>query len=182
MSNIFIIAGSPSENSKTEALLTNIGEQLAAQSHTLEYSSVLKVPAEDLAKGNYKSPAVKIIAEQIEAADVVIIGTPIYKASFTGVLKSLLDLLPQEALTDKTILPIATGGSQSHYLALDYSFTPVLHALGATHVLKPIFILDAHLERIKNKVQVNDKASSERITHAIKEIDHAAIKVGVYHE
>ncbi len=62
----------------------------------------------------------------------VVVATPIYKAAYTGGLKALFDILPQSALRGKTVLPLATGGSPAHLLAIDYALKPVLSALGAS--------------------------------------------------
>ena len=56
------------------------------------------------------------------------VATPVYKAAYSGLLKVLLDLLPQTALKEKTVLPLATGGSPHHMLALDYALRPVLQS------------------------------------------------------
>jgi FMN reductase len=72
-------------------------------------------------------------------ADAVVIATPIYKASFAGILKTFLDLLPQDGLAGKLVLPVATGGSQSHMLALDYALRPVLASLAARFILPSIY-------------------------------------------
>ena len=50
-------------------------------------------------------------------------------------------------LRGKTVLPLATGGSAAHLLALDYALKPVLSALGARHVLDAVFATDAQLQR-----------------------------------
>lgn len=70
------------------------------------------------------------------------IGAPVYKAAYSGLLKSLLDLLPQYALTGKTVLPLATGGSTAHVLAIDYALRPVLSSMGASHIVPGWFTLD----------------------------------------
>ncbi len=70
------------------------------------------------------------------------IGTPVYKAAYAGLLKSLLDLLPQYALTGKTVLPLATGGSTAHVLAIDYALRPVLSSMGASHIVQGWFTVD----------------------------------------
>jgi FMN reductase len=54
-------------------------------------------------------------------------------------LKVFLDLLPQDGLAGKLVLPVATGGSQSHMLALDYALRPVLASLGPRHILPSIY-------------------------------------------
>lgn len=57
-------------------------------------------------------------------------------------LKALLDLLPQYALTGKTVLPLATGGTTAHVLAIDYALRPVLSSMGARHIVPGWFTLD----------------------------------------
>ena len=50
------------------------------------------------------------------------VATPIYKASYSGLLKLFLDALSPDALRGKTVLPLATAGNSAHLLALDYAF------------------------------------------------------------
>jgi FMN reductase len=69
----------------------------------------------------------------------------VYKAAYSGVLKVFLDLLPQTALKGKTVLPLATGGSPHHMLALDYALRPVLQSLGAKHILPGIYATDSQV-------------------------------------
>ncbi len=79
------------------------------------------------------------------AARVLVVSTPVYKAAYSGVLKVFLDLLAQTALQGKTVLPLATGGSPHHMLALDYALRPVLQSLGAKHILPGIYATDAQV-------------------------------------
>lgn len=70
--------------------------------------SLLKVrdfPAEDLLHAHFDSPAVQQLQAVVASADGLVVGTPVYKASFTGALKVLLDLLPERALAHKVVLP-----------------------------------------------------------------------------
>jgi len=69
-----------------------------------------------------------------------VFATPIFKAAYSGLLKCMLDILPQFALAGKAILPIATGGSVAHVLALDYGLRPVLQSMGARHIVQSHFI------------------------------------------
>src|SRR5262245_51542618 len=62
----------------------------------------------------------------IAAADAYIIGTPIYRGAYTGSLKNLLDHVPVEALMGKVAGLFATGGSDHHYLSIDYLLRLVL--------------------------------------------------------
>src|SRR5271168_1584260 len=68
---------------------------------------------------------------RIAAASAVLIGAPVYRASFPGVLKNLLDIAPVEALQNKPIGIVAIGGSPHHYLAVDGQLRQVLAWFGA---------------------------------------------------
>ncbi len=81
----------------------------------------------------------------VAQADGLVVATPVYKASFAGALKTLLDLLPERALEHKVVLPIATGGSIAHMLAVDYALKPVLSALKAQETLQGIFADDSQI-------------------------------------
>jgi NAD(P)H-dependent FMN reductase len=68
---------------------------------------------------------------RIAAAGAVLIGAPVYRASYPGVLKNLLDIAPVEALQNKPVGIVAMGGSPHHYLAVDTQLRPVLAWFGA---------------------------------------------------
>ena len=93
------------------------------------------------------TPALWSAADTIAQADGVVVATPVYKASYTGLLKAFLDLLPENALAGKVVLPLVTGGTIGHLLAIDYALRPVLTALGADHVVQGRFLLDADIVR-----------------------------------
>jgi FMN reductase len=68
---------------------------------------------EDLIYARFDSPALKTFSEQLQDADGLIVATPVYKAAYSGALKTLLDLLPSERWKESS-LPLATGGSVAH--------------------------------------------------------------------
>jgi FMN reductase len=68
---------------------------------------------------------------RIASAAAVLIGAPVYRASFPGVLKNLLDIAPVEALQGKPVGIVAMGGSPHHYLAVDTQLRQVLAWFGA---------------------------------------------------
>jgi FMN reductase len=69
--------------------------------------------------------------ERLSAADAVLIGAPVYRASYPGALKNLLDITPVEALQNKPVGILAMGGSAHHYLAVDTQLRQVLGWFGA---------------------------------------------------
>ena len=70
-----------------------------------------------------------------------------------GALKTLLDLLPERALEGKIVLPLATGGTIAHMLAVDYALKPVLNALKAQEILHGVFADDSQVTDYQHKPQ-----------------------------
>ena len=149
--SILLLGGSPQLPSSSSRLLLHIGEQLALQGHSYAKLHVRDLPARALLLADYDDAAIARAVRAVADADAIVIATPIYKAAYTGLLKAFLDLLPQDGLAGKLVLPLATGGGHAHTLALDYALRPVLHALGAKQVLTSIYAnaqqLDWHAER-----------------------------------
>lgn len=145
--SILLIAASPTAPSRSAALLAAAGERLALLGLAPHTLSLRELPASALLLADAAQPALLAAAAQVAEARAVVIATPIYKAAYSGLLKVFLDLLPQDALRGKTVLPMATGGSAAHLLALDYALKPVLSALGARDILDAVFAADAQIDR-----------------------------------
>ncbi|MGW7385996.1 NADPH-dependent FMN reductase [Streptomyces sp. NPDC054794] len=142
MATVLSVSGSPSATSRTASLLRHLDAWLTAQGHEVIPLDVRTIPAEALLGADFRHPAVIEATGLFARADGLVIGTPVYKAAYSGLLKSLLDLLPQYALTGKTVLPLATGGTTAHVLAIDYALRPVLSSMGAAHIVQGWFTLD----------------------------------------
>ncbi|WP_326733429.1 NADPH-dependent FMN reductase [Streptomyces sp. NBC_01022] len=142
MATILSVSGSPSSTSRTARLLRDLDDRLRSQGHDVTSLEVRTLPPDALLGADFRHPAIVAATKMFERADGVVIGTPVYKAAYSGLLKSLLDLLPQYALTGKTVLPLATGGSIAHVLAIDYALRPVLSSMGAAHIVPGWFTLD----------------------------------------
>jgi FMN reductase len=141
------ISGSPSPSSRTTMLVRYVTGRLEAEGLAAELVEVRDLPAEDLLLARPSAPALAAALGLVERADAVVIATPIYKAAYSGVLKSFLDLLPQSGLTGKVVLPLATGGSLAHVLAIDYALRPVLSSLNPLQVVSSLFVVEKQIER-----------------------------------
>lgn len=91
----------------------------------------------------------KFVAETVMAADVLIIGTPIFQASIPAALKNIFDLLPKDALQDKIASIVVTAGSSKHYLIAEQQLKPILSFMKAQIVQKYVFIEEKDFYRSK---------------------------------
>lgn len=143
--SVLLIAGSPSQTSRSAALLEAVGKRLARHPVEVAQLQIRDLNAQALVHADFADPSIVRAQQQVADAQVVVIATPVYKAAYSGVLKLFLDLLPQTGLKGKTVLPLATGGSPHHMLALDYALRPVLQALAAKQILPGIYATDSQV-------------------------------------
>ena len=167
MSTILVLTGSPSVRSRTAALAGHVADDLALDGHDVAVLHVRDLPAAALLAADTADPHIAAAVRQVIAADAVVVATPIYKASYSGLLKVFLDLLPQAALQGKVVLPLATGGTVAHLLAIDYGLRPVLVALGARHIATGRFVLDTHIDHLSGGAVLVDATSRDCIDRTV---------------
>ncbi|WP_274310207.1 NADPH-dependent FMN reductase [Solibacillus daqui] len=176
MTKAILINGGNSVSSRLTGVEQYIANNLTAKGIEVETIQVHQLPAEDLITANYKSEAIAAEIVKVGAADIVVFLTPIYKGSYTGILKTFIDLLPQKGLEGKQVFPVAIGGSIAHLLALEYSLKPVLSILGATNIDCPIYIVDSQVARIEGGFTLDETATA-RIDNVFSTV--SGVKVGV---
>jgi FMN reductase len=150
MSSVLIISGSPSGTSRTERLARSLAQRINLHHVEASLLDVRNLPAEDLLHARFEAPSILEATARVAAADGIVVATPIYKAAYSGLLKTFLDILPQFALRGKVVLPLATGGTIAHVLAIDYALRPVLSSLDPLHVVNGLFLLDKQITVLEN--------------------------------
>ncbi|MBP2116749.1 FMN reductase [Cohnella lubricantis] len=128
--------------------------------------AVRDLPAEDLLHARFDSEAIQAANREVEQADAVIVATPVFKASFPGVLKAYIDLLPQKGFQNKVVLPIAIGGTIAHLLSIDFAMKPVLSTMGPRNLLAGVFVQDA-------QVVWNDDGTADIAEEAASRLDES---------
>ncbi|WDF75029.1 NAD(P)H-dependent oxidoreductase [Novosphingobium sp. KACC 22771] len=136
MSKKVVILAGGGGSSKTSLLVAWIASQMAGSDIEIENVRLADLDCRALGSFDLADPGVARMLALVNAAHGVIVATPIYKASFAGVVKLALDVLPQFGLAGKAVLPVATAGSLAHALALDYALRPVLQSMGARYIVQ----------------------------------------------
>ena len=86
------------------------------------------------------------VVERVIAADMYLIGTPVFRASFTGALKNLLDHVPVEGMQGKSCGLIGMGATDHHYLSIDAQLRPVMAWFGAHVVPGMVYLQSRHFQ------------------------------------
>jgi FMN reductase len=148
---LVVVVGNPKPQSRTRAvaeLAANRVAEITGASHDptvdlCDYGDDLfRWPHEELATLNAR------VAE----ADVLIVATPTYKASYTGMLKAFLDGYPSGGLTGVTAIPLMTIADAMHTLAVDFMLRPLLVELGASVPTRGLAFLTSQMDRAEQVV------------------------------
>lgn len=78
----------------------------------------------------------------VESCDVLVVGTPVYKASYTGLFKHFFDLLPPDALKGRPVVLTANARAPAHALMIEHQLSPLFRFFGAFPMPDSIFALD----------------------------------------
>ena len=141
-----IISANPSPAGRTSRLACDVGNALAScldwptPNEVIELSSY----ASDLFE--WGNEAVSGLKAQLADARLLIIATPTYKASYTGLLKAFLDHYGTGDLAGRVVIPIFTGGSPAHSLAPDFTLRPLLVELGASVPTRSLYVVSSVLD------------------------------------
>ena len=132
------ISGSPSPVSKSRVLVETALGVFASRGATTTLIDLAALPADALL-GRGTVPEVAAAIETVARARIVIAGTPVYRATYSGLLKVFFDLLAPDSLTGKVGIPLVSGQSRGHALAIDHGLRPLFASLGATVVASGVY-------------------------------------------
>jgi FMN reductase len=131
--SLLLIVGAATPPGRLAAAIAAAAEMARGGGAAAEILNLAETPVEicdGRALDAYAEPTRQAVA-RIAAAGAILIGAPVYRASYPGVLKNLLDLTPVEALQSKPVGIVAMGGSPHHFLGIDFQLRPVLTWFGA---------------------------------------------------
>lgn len=141
---IVTVTGNPRPRSRTHSLAAALAGELALALPGATVSDVdlaalgsrVLEPADEAA-----GAAVNLVL----GADILVVASPTYKATYSGLLKAFLDRLGTGSLAGKRAVPVLLGGAPNHSLAVDVHFTPLLLELGASVPVRGLFVLEAEV-------------------------------------
>ncbi len=162
------VSGSPSATSKSRVLVEYALGRLAERGVATELVDLASLPADALL-GRGSAPPVTAALEAAARSRIVIAGTPVYRATYSGLLKLFFDLLPQDGLAGKVGVPIVTGHAAAHALSLDHGMRPLFASLGATVVAGGVYAISAQFQDGRPSAELLgavDRAVGEALTLA----------------
>jgi FMN reductase len=149
--SITVLVGNPRVGSRTLTVATTVAERLAAE---LGGSLERVVDLGELGPQvlDPDSAAATAEAEAVAARDLLVVASPIYKATYTGLLKSFLDRYRGPGLTGVVAVGVLVGGAADHAQAGEVHLRPLLVELGAVIPARTLFVLDSQLDQLDEKL------------------------------
>lgn len=147
---VVIVCGNPKVNSRTLGVAEEVARQSAGAVGRDGNVSTQIIDLGNLggALFDFSSAAVKAEVGVVASADLAIIASPTYKATYTGLLKSFLDWFGQTGMANVVAVPVMVGGSAIHALAPEVSLRPLLVEIGAVVPTRGLFILEGELDQL----------------------------------
>ena len=146
-----------------EHLLDLIADEVPSQQRLVELGQL----APHLAGAVWRSQLPGTVEQEllaVEQADILVVATPVYRGSYTGLFKHFFDFIHQDALIDKPVLLAATGGSERHALVIDHQLRPLFSFFQARTLPLGIYATDKDFADYR----LQDEALIERARLAVQ--------------
>ena len=166
--SVVVVSGNPRPGSRTLTVAEAVGSRI----RTALTGPVLHQTVEvaDLGPEIFAAerPRTSGALATISHADVLVVATPVYKASYTGLLKLFLDQLPPNALQGAIAVPVVVSAAPSHGLVGEAYLRPLLVELGATVPTRAFAVTEAQLNDLDDVVQGWWAGASAPLLHSVR--------------
>ena len=151
-----------------EAIVAAAASRLGFAGQTIELVEAAPVLFKALRSDQLDAEG-RAIVDAVEAADVLVVGSPVYRASYTGALKHLFDLVDYRALTGKRVILAATGGTPLHGLMTEHQLRPLFGFFNALTLPTAIYATETDFD----EYQITNPTVHERIERTVSELVQA---------
>jgi len=142
--NVTIVIGNPKPKSRTREVA------VAVTAAVFPSADVSVVELSDYAHElfSWSSERVKELVASVRGTDVLVMASPTYKATYTGLTKAFLDHYEAGSLAHVVAIPVMTGADRTHALGVDTALVPLLTELGAIVVGRGTYFVTGDMEAL----------------------------------
>jgi FMN reductase len=141
-SEVLFISGSPQPSSRSTRVAQAVAEKLDTADIRVRRFGLSDFESSDLLYTRSESRAARHYLDAVAGASAVVFSSPVYKATFSGGLKLLIDLIPPDALRNKTVLAVASSRIGRHFQSVQRAFDDLYRFFDVGFVIPPVFVLD----------------------------------------
>lgn len=165
--NVVAVSGGVQRPSRSAALaqylLDLIAAEVSCHQHLIEMGDL----APKLSGAVWRSQLPVAVEKElvvVEQADVLVVVTPVYRGSYTGIFKHFFDFIHQDALIDTPVLLAATGGSERHSLVIDHQLRPLFSFFQTRTAPLGIYVTDKDFADYR----LQDMAALDRAAQVVR--------------
>jgi len=139
---VAVVVGNPRPDSRTLAAAQHVARELTGLAPSLVVDLATLGPA----LLDWHDPQVAALVQELGEADLVVVASPTYKATYTGLLKLFLDRFAGGTGLRGVAVPVMLGAGLHHALAVEHSLRPLLTELGGTVPVPGLYVLDGEYD------------------------------------
>lgn len=160
---ITVLVGNPKPASRTRQLAEAVARAVSEEDADCRVVDLAEHTAELF---SWPSAVMDDLTESVAASDLLVVASPTYKATYTGLLKAFLDRYGNNALRGVTAVPVMTGAGAGHLMAPEMHLRPLLVELGATVPSRSLYFITEDMNRMHELVAewAEDSAAPIRAT------------------
>jgi FMN reductase len=168
VTTVGVVVGNPKARSRTLDVAERVASA-AARATDLEAAARITVDLAELGPQlfDWGSSEVRGAVESIRTCSLVVVASPTYKASYTGLLKSFLDWFSTTDLLGVCVIPVMVGAGQEHALAVEVHLRPVLVELGATLPTRGLYVTENQLDVLDELVGAFMETAAPKLRAAV---------------
>lgn len=152
--SVTVVVGNPKPQSRTRAVGVAVAERCAAavfaESPQIDVIELGELAGVVLGWGDQRVAAAK---ELLLGADLVVVTSPVFKASVPGLLKAFLDQFGRDELDARAVVPVMVGAGAAHTLAVEHQLRPVLIEIGACCPTRGLYVLDSEIDALDGELE-----------------------------
>jgi FMN reductase len=149
---IAVVVGNPKPQSRTLGVATAVADALAGG--LAAPSERLVVDLAEVAPSLFEPASERLseLGDEVAASRVIVVASPTFKASYTGLLKAFFDRYGPQPLKGAVAVPVMTGAGSAHALAVEVHLRPLLVELGAAVPTRGLYVTEPELPELERIV------------------------------
>jgi len=149
---LMVLVGNPKAGSRTLTVANEVADQVGRWFEGR--GAIVRIEQIDLAElsiglFDWDDQPVNEAMKRAIACDMLVVASPTYKATYTGLLKAFLDRFPPDGLLGRVAIPVMVGAAPIHTLAVDAYLRPLLIEIGASCPTRGLFMLESQLPELE---------------------------------
>lgn len=159
---VLAVNGSPAHPSRSHALaaraLEHAGGGRLVDLADLDPGALLALASD---------PTVDEVRDAVGSADVLVVATPVYRATYTALTKTIFDLQPMGSLAGTVVVPIASGYGADHALSVDHGLRPLVASLGGLTTPTGVYATKADVDEDGTITDALDRRLATAVAEAL---------------